>query len=91
MYRLVMKKVDLLPELVNASRLLLVADVGVLFNNSLVDLLLKVIQIHHHAVLTQGLAELRNKPGAYNVSVRLSEKERERGREMILNCNMEGL
>ena len=62
---LVMKKVDLLPELVDASRLLLVANVGVLLNNSLVDLLLKIVQIHHHAVLTQGLAELRNKPCAY--------------------------
>ena len=59
---LAMKKVDLLPELVYASRLLLVANVGVLLNDSLVDLLLKVIQVHHHAVLTQGLAKLRNKP-----------------------------
>ena len=59
---LVMEKVDLPPELVYAPRLLLVANVGVLLNDSLVDLLLKVIQIHHRAVLAQGLAKLRYKP-----------------------------
>ena len=53
---LVMEEVDLLPELVYAPRLLLVANVCVLLNDSLVDLLLKIVQIHHRAVLTQGLA-----------------------------------
>jgi DNA polymerase III psi subunit len=59
-----MKKVDLLPELVYAPRLLLVANEGVFFNNSLVDLLLKIIQVHHRAVLAKSLAKLRNKPCA---------------------------
>ena len=57
-----MEKVDLFPELVDAPRLLLVANVGVLLNDSLVDLLLKIVQVHHHAVLAQGLAKLRNEP-----------------------------
>ena len=48
---LVMEEVDLLPELVDAPRLLLVANVCVLLNDSLVDLLLKIVQIHHRAVL----------------------------------------
>lgn len=63
------KKVDLLPELVDTTRLLFVANVGVLLNDSLVDLLLEVIQVHHHAVLAENLAELRNEPGAYNESM----------------------
>ena len=71
-----MEKEDLLPELVNTSWLLLIANEGILLNNPLVDLLLKIVQIHHHAVLAQGLTELRNKPSAYEKKEQGNTEER---------------
>ena len=65
LFALLMKKEDLFPELVDTTWLLLIADIGILFNHPLVDLLLNFIQVHNHAVRAQGSTEFRNKPRAY--------------------------
>ena len=60
-----MEKIDLPSQLVNSARLLLVVTKLVLYDNVLVDFFLYLIQVHDHAVLTQGLTKLRDEPRAW--------------------------